>query len=166
VIANSSVAAVKQRDTDVLKDLAKEFNLTYTAFGSPISPEDEPTEGTLTLIDAWGTALEPAPVTPTDGDPVWELFSGTIKAAYNAQRGLEGDNIVVSPGILTGNTGRHAALAYPRRKIDYDSRLKALLGSHAPYLPLLSFRSGHCSWGPHDQRMYAASSFNSNFCCS
>jgi hypothetical protein len=161
VIPNSSVAAVKKRDTDVLKDLANEFNLTYTAFGSQISPEDEPAEGTLTLIDAWGTALEPAPVTPTDGDPVWELFTGTVKATYNAQRGLEGDNIVVSPGILTGNTGRHAALVDPQWKVNYDNRHKALLGTHAPYLPLFSFRSGlsfpSCTRGPHGQRTYAAS---------
>jgi Gly-Xaa carboxypeptidase len=110
VIANSSVAAVKQRDTDVLKDLANEFNLTYTAFGSPISHKDEPAERTLTLTDAWGRGVEPAPVTPTDGDPVWELFSGTVKATYNAQRGLGGDNIVVSPGVLSVNTGGHSAL--------------------------------------------------------
>jgi hypothetical protein len=33
-------------------------------------------------------------------------LSGTIKATFNAHRGLDGaDNIFVSPGILTGNTG-------------------------------------------------------------
>ncbi|KAI0251446.1 carboxypeptidase S [Lactifluus subvellereus] len=105
IATQSSVAAVQQRDTDVLKDLANEFNLSFTAFGSVIFPEDESTEGTLTLTDAYGTALEPAPVTPTDEDSApWQLLSGTIKATYNAQRGLEGDNVVVSPGILGGNT--------------------------------------------------------------
>ncbi|KAF8273163.1 carboxypeptidase S [Lactarius quietus] len=50
----------------------------------------------LTLTDAWGTALEPAPVTPTDGSAPWQLLSGTIKATYNAHRDLEGaDNIIV-----------------------------------------------------------------------
>lgn len=106
--ASSSVAEVQQRDTDVLKALAKEFNLTFTAFGSAISPQDGPTAGSLTLTVAW-EALEPAPVTPTYRDSApWQLLSGTIKAAYNAQRGLEGaDNIIVSPGILSGNTGRY-----------------------------------------------------------
>ena len=63
-LTSSSVVAVQQRDKDVLKHLAKEFNLTYTAFGSAISTEDGPTAGTLTLTDAWGTALEPAQLRP------------------------------------------------------------------------------------------------------
>ncbi|KAH9987511.1 hypothetical protein BJV77DRAFT_1070480 [Russula vinacea] len=84
--------------------LAKEFNLTYTAFGSAISPEDGPTAGSLTLTDAFGTALEPAPVTPVSEDSApWQLFSGTIKATYNAHRGLDGaDNII--EGLQYGST--------------------------------------------------------------
>jgi Gly-Xaa carboxypeptidase len=103
----SSVAAVRQRDRDVPKQLAREFNLTYTAFGSAISTEDGPGVGTLTLTEAWGTHLEPAPITPFGEDSApWQLLSGTIKATFNAHRGLDGaDNIFVSPGILTGNTG-------------------------------------------------------------
>ena len=105
--ANSSVAAVQKRDASLLKHLAKEFNLTYTAFGSVISTEDGLSVGTLTLTDSWGTALEPAPTTPTGEDSApWQLLSGTIKATYNAHRGQEGeDTIIVSPGTATGNTG-------------------------------------------------------------
>jgi Gly-Xaa carboxypeptidase len=112
-LANSSVAVVQERDTNLLEHLAKEFNLTFTAFGSAISTGDGPTAGTLTLTDEWGTALEPAPITPTSEDSApWQLLSGTIKAAFNAHRGLDGDdNILVSPGIMTGNTGRCCCLA-------------------------------------------------------
>ncbi|KAN0102405.1 hypothetical protein V8E52_011977, partial [Russula decolorans] len=53
---------------DVLKQLAREFNITYTAFGLEISTEDGPTAGTLTLTEAWGTPLEPAPITPFGED--------------------------------------------------------------------------------------------------
>ena len=97
-----------QRDTHVLKHLAEEFNLTYTAFGLPISTQDGPAAGTLTLSEAWNTGLEPAPVTPSDEDSApWRLFSGTIKATFNAHRDLDGpNNIFVSPGIMSGNTGR------------------------------------------------------------
>ena len=104
---SSAVAALKERDASLLKHLANEFNLTYTAFGSAITKEDGPSAGTLTLTDAWGTALEPAPITPTGEDSApWQLLSGTIKATYNAHRDLEGrDNVFVSPGIMTGNTG-------------------------------------------------------------
>ncbi|KAI9453418.1 carboxypeptidase S [Lactarius psammicola] len=106
IATQSSVAAVQQRDTDVLKHLAEEFNLTFTAFGLDITPKGTPTAGKLTLTDAWESGLEPAPVTPTDEDSApWRLLSGTIKATYNAHRGLEGaDNIFVSPGVLGGNT--------------------------------------------------------------
>ncbi|KAI9453413.1 hypothetical protein BJY52DRAFT_1289449 [Lactarius psammicola] len=105
VATQSSVAAVQQRDTDILKHLANEFNLTFTAFGSDITPKGAPTAGKLTLTDAWGTSLEPAPVTPTEDSAPWRLLSGTIKATYNAHRGLEGaDHVFVSPGIMSGNT--------------------------------------------------------------
>jgi hypothetical protein len=134
-LAISSVAAVQERDTNLLKHLAKEFNLTYTAFGSSISTGDGPTAGTLTLTDEWDTALEPAPITPTgEGSAPWQLLSGTIKAAFNAHRGLDGDdNIFVSPGIMTGNTGRYslsgllfnAMLMY----MDYHEQTRSIIGN-------------------------------------
>lgn len=109
---DSSTSEVKAHDTALLKSLASKFNLTYTAFGSDIS-ESETSAGTLSLADAWGTALEPAPVTPIgSGDDAkpWQLLSGTIKGTYNAHRGLglganDGDSIAVTPGMPTGNTG-------------------------------------------------------------
>jgi Gly-Xaa carboxypeptidase len=98
---------VQQRDTYVLKHLAEEFNLTYTAFGSQISTQNSPAAGALVLSEAWRTGLEPAPVTPSDEDSApWRLFSGTIKATFSAHRNLDGpNNIFVSPGIMSGNTG-------------------------------------------------------------
>jgi Gly-Xaa carboxypeptidase len=106
MLASSYVVAVRQCDTNVPKHLANVFNLSFTAFGLAIFPGDESTERALTLTDAYGTALEPAPMTPSDEDSApWQLLSGTIKATYNAQRGPEGDNVVVSPGVLSGNTG-------------------------------------------------------------
>ncbi|KAI0272776.1 carboxypeptidase S [Gloeopeniophorella convolvens] len=112
IATQSSVAAVQDRNADILKSLAEEFNLNFTAFGTVNSPEDADYAGTLTLLDRPGTSLEPAPVTPTDEDSApWQLLSGTIKATYNAHRGLEGeDNVIVSPGIMPGNTGRPRVL--------------------------------------------------------
>jgi Gly-Xaa carboxypeptidase len=108
IATESSVGAVKEHDTALLKKLAHEFNLTYSAFGSAISPqagELAPSKGTLTLSDAWGTGLEPAPVTPTGKSPAFVLLSGTIKATYNAHRGLEGDKTIgIAPSIMSGNT--------------------------------------------------------------
>ena len=140
-LASSSVSAVQQRDTDVLKHLAKEFNLTYTAFGLEISTEDGPAAGTLTLTHAFGTVLEPAPVTPTSEDSApWQLLSGTIKATFNAHRDLDGaDNIIVSPGIMSGNTGRCTSPVRYRSEVDSMGiihRYEALLEPHAPHCPV------------------------------
>jgi len=103
----SSVSVTQQRDIDLLRGLAHHFNLTFTAFGKLISPAGSPAYGTLTLDDAFGHALEPAPVTPTGEDAVpYRIISGTIKATYNAHRSLEGgDNVIVTPAIMSGNTG-------------------------------------------------------------
>ncbi|KAI0675538.1 carboxypeptidase S [Trametes maxima] len=104
IATDSSVGAVKEHDTTLLKSLAQEFNLSYTAFGSQITGGDGNAYGTLTISDAWGHPLEPAPISPIDA-PEYALLSGTIKATYNAHRKLEGDNnIIVAPGIMSGNT--------------------------------------------------------------
>jgi Gly-Xaa carboxypeptidase len=140
---SSSVAAVQQRDTLVLKHLAKEFNLTYTAFGSAISTQDGPAAGALVLSELWRTGLEPAPVTPSDEDSApWRLFSGTIKATFNAHRDLDGpNNIFVSPGIMSGNTGECTRPVRVQSKLDNINvgrchRYEVLLESHAPHLPV------------------------------
>ena len=147
-LASSSVSAVQERDTDVLKHLAKEFNLTYTAFGSEISNEG-PAAGTLTLTHAFGTVLEPAPVTPTSEDSApWQLLSGTIKATFNAHRGLDGaDNIIVSPGTMPGNTGRCTSpVCYKSiSKLDRMGmihRYEVLLEPYAPHCPVQPSRRG------------------------
>ncbi|KAI0322814.1 carboxypeptidase S [Amylostereum chailletii] len=106
IATQSSIEATQDRDTALSKALAEKFNLTFTAFGTSVSSPDAPAYGTLTLEDAWGTALKPAPITPTDADAVpFRILSGTIRATYDAHRDLKGgDNIFVSPGIMSGNT--------------------------------------------------------------
>src|SRR5258708_29303351 len=141
---SSSVGAVQQRDTDVLKESAKDFNLTYTAFGSEISSEDDPA-GLLTLTEARGAPLEPAPVTPTDeNSALWQLLNGTIKATYNAHRGLDGENnIFVSPGVITANTGGCTRLVCGRSKVDNTimgrcSQIRGTIGTSRATLPSTS----------------------------
>lgn len=108
-------------DTDRIIPLAARFNLSLTAFGEVITPADTPAYGTVTLSDAWGNQLAPAPVTPTGADAVpYKVLSGTIKATFDSHRAagfgltdgqeIENETIVVSPGIMTGNTGTFFAL--------------------------------------------------------
>ncbi|KAL1744843.1 hypothetical protein HDZ31DRAFT_63733 [Schizophyllum fasciatum] len=129
ISTQSSVGETTTYDTKRLSALAEKFNLTYTAFGELVSHADAPSAGSLTLSAAFTTPLEPAPVTPTDLDSrPWRLLSGTIKTAFNAQRGLEGsDNIIVAPGMGTGNTGGYLRSVWPSRTLGdqgkhYDTR--------------------------------------------
>ncbi|KAK0238696.1 hypothetical protein EDD85DRAFT_827812 [Armillaria nabsnona] len=103
----SSVAETQDHDIATVRKLAHKFNLTFAAFGESITEAGALSKGSLTLSDAFGTALEPAPRTPLYGDEAvpWRLLSGTIKSTYNAHRSITGnDNIAVSPGMSTGNT--------------------------------------------------------------
>ncbi|KAF7370753.1 Gly-X carboxypeptidase [Mycena sanguinolenta] len=106
IATTSSVHETMAHDTALLAGLAARFNLSYTAFGDALSKDGS---GTLTLKDAYGTSLEPAPVSPIagKGSEAYQLLSGTIKATYAAHRGLDlnsHEGIVVAPGMSTSNT--------------------------------------------------------------
>jgi Gly-Xaa carboxypeptidase len=108
----SSLAAIRERDTELLKDLAQQYNLSFTSFGEEISrSSDAPFYGALTLNEAFHRGLEPAPITPTEDAKPYALLSGTIKTTFNSYRNLtaeEGETdkgIKVAPGMMTGNTG-------------------------------------------------------------
>ncbi|KAI6117456.1 hypothetical protein EV401DRAFT_2197705 [Pisolithus croceorrhizus] len=106
ISTESSVAETEAHDTDVLKSLASRFNLTYTAFRE--KRRSILTYGNLTLSEIFEKGgLEPAPTTPFEGDDAtpYRILSGSIKTTFNRHRGIEGDDvIVVSPGIMPGNT--------------------------------------------------------------
>ena len=75
------------------KGVAEKYNLTLHAF-------DEAKEVPFSIsLSAANTTLEPAPVTPTNIDPVtaYSILSGTTRALY-------GKEVIMSPGIMTGNT--------------------------------------------------------------
>ncbi|KAF8494750.1 carboxypeptidase S [Hysterangium stoloniferum] len=103
IATDSSVDAVKERVTAVLAPLASKHNLSLTSFGIDMT-SSEGAYGSLKLTDAFGTALEPAPVSPIGPqDGPWAVLSATITAnllesEYGAKK------IVVAPGIMSGNT--------------------------------------------------------------
>ncbi|KAI3390710.1 hypothetical protein diail_8800, partial [Diaporthe ilicicola] len=67
-------------------------------------PEDD-TDGetphSITLKTALHTLLEPVPISPTsvaeDQVTAWEVLAGTTRALY-------GEEVIVTPGLSTGNT--------------------------------------------------------------
>ena len=84
---------VKEKSTKLADAIAKKYNLTLHAFDNII---DAPSSIMLSLSK---NTLEVAPVTPSSVDPVspYTILAGTTRALY-------GEDIIVSPGIMTGNT--------------------------------------------------------------
>lgn len=80
--------------TSLARPLAEKYNLTLHAF-------DNVTEAPLSIsLFPSETTLRVAPVTPTELDIVspYSILAGTTRALY-------GEEIVVAPGMMTGNTG-------------------------------------------------------------
>lgn len=105
----SSVAELIQRYTDVLSPVTSSLNLTLNSFGTVIPTSTTPI-GEVKLTDAYGTALNPAPVTPTDlSSGPWRLLSGTIlstlASSLRTENGTEfakENKAVVAPGLSLG----------------------------------------------------------------
>ena len=92
-------------DTELVQLMAERFNLSLTAFGNIISNPSVPYYGSAVLSNRWGSQLDPSPISPYKDSIAFDVLSGTIKTAYKAHRGLEGnDDIKVYPGYMTGNT--------------------------------------------------------------
>ena len=131
----SSANQVKSRDTNLLKPLANVFNLSYVAFGTNITDPMAPAYGSLNLSGK--KLLDPAPITPIDSAAPFELLSGTIKAAFNSHRGIDGDaTIIISPGISSGNTGKHHSAFGLCACYSVIRRYEALLEPYTSYLPV------------------------------
>ncbi|KAF1994951.1 vacuolar carboxypeptidase-like protein Cps1 [Amniculicola lignicola CBS 123094] len=90
----SSSAAILSKVASLAAKVATKYNLALTPFNGTESPSSI----TLSYRD---TVLEPAPVTPTkpSGSEVipYQVLSGTTRALY-------GEDLLVAPGIMTGNT--------------------------------------------------------------
>lgn len=87
----SSSSAILNHITSLALRVALKYNLTLT----PFNGTEVPSSITLTARD---TKLEPAPVTPTSKSPSpFSVLSGTTRALY-------GKELLVAPGIMTGNT--------------------------------------------------------------
>jgi Gly-Xaa carboxypeptidase len=79
--------------TSLAAPLAKKYNLTLHAFDGTV-------EAPLSIsLSKSPNTLDVAPVTPTNVDVVspYAVLAGTVRAVY-------GEEIIVAPGIMTGNT--------------------------------------------------------------
>jgi Gly-Xaa carboxypeptidase len=73
-------------------EVAKKYNLSLHAFDG----KEEPSS---IMLEATKGTLEVAPVTPSDAsiESPYKVLAGTVRALY-------GEEVIVTPGIMTGNT--------------------------------------------------------------
>ncbi|KAH9936403.1 uncharacterized protein B0H18DRAFT_973711, partial [Fomitopsis serialis] len=79
-----SVDTVKLHIAQTVGPTANSFNLSVDAFGVQYGDlSEESAFGHLQMSDAYGTQLEPAPVTPTFGSGPYELLAGAVIGALS-----------------------------------------------------------------------------------
>ncbi|KAI0369802.1 carboxypeptidase S [Pilatotrama ljubarskyi] len=104
---HSSVDALKKRITRVVQPVAERFGLDLDAFGEKtvVTTGTGQSSGKLRISDAFGTALEPAPITPMGDSGPFQLLSGTIIGVLGASNRTGYDKkTYIAPGMSTGNT--------------------------------------------------------------
>lgn len=84
--------------------MANSFNISVDAFGTHYGNLSmEGAFGHLQLSDAYGTQLEPAPVTPTFGSGPYELLAGTVISALgSSNRTNIPKKVFLAPSLSTG----------------------------------------------------------------
>lgn len=135
IAEHDSVAAVQAHMTKVILPVAQKYDLSLDAFGTNVTAGSG-AGGHVALSDAWGTALEPSPVTPTGkGDP-YQILAGTIKATIESAQGYKAKGVVVAPLLPTGNTGRSCYQSRYFMMTDLSYRHEVLLECDQKYLPV------------------------------
>ncbi|KAF8845156.1 carboxypeptidase S [Paxillus ammoniavirescens] len=92
---HSSVGELQQHLTDILYPVVSKYDLTLNAFGRVVHTGQG---GVVTLSDAYGSALEPSPVTPAGFGP-YSILGGTIKATMESSDFYNVTSIVVAPSL-------------------------------------------------------------------
>jgi Gly-Xaa carboxypeptidase len=106
IAPHDSLDIIKTHIRLLAEPIVRKHNLELVDFdGSNTSAPDasRSSSGTLTLRSV--NDLRPAPISPTDiADPVWALFSGTIRSVFETVASLKGKTVVPVGDIMLGNT--------------------------------------------------------------
>ncbi len=95
------MADVHRHLTDILHPVAVQFNLELDAFGVNVTAGSGE-GGRISLRTAFGSILEPSPVTPTGLSEPFAILSGTIKAVVGNSGVHPSKGVVVSPSLALG----------------------------------------------------------------
>ncbi|KAH9921729.1 carboxypeptidase S [Epithele typhae] len=102
---HSSIAELQARIASVAAPVAARFGLALDAFGRTVIAGAGEEAGAMRIEDAWGTALEPAPLTPMGESGPFRLLSGTIVGVLGASNRTGYDKkTFIAPSMSTGNT--------------------------------------------------------------
>lgn len=107
----SSVLDLQTRTIKILVPVAERYNLTLTAFGKNVTAGTD-TGGHIALSDAFGTGLNPSPMTPTGQSPPFSLLAGTIVSAFQSSPAYKNSSVVVQPSYALGEW----SLPFPQLK--------------------------------------------------
>ncbi len=113
IAPQDSLKIVKDKITDLLEPIARKHNIKVEGFGSGKSSEDKTkASDNKDISSSFGTLylnslndLSPSPISPTDiQNPIWHIFSGTIRQVFEDTKTLEGKKVVPVGDIIQGNT--------------------------------------------------------------
>lgn len=113
IAPHESLDFVKSKISDLVEPIARKHNVKVEGFGGTRSGERQnaasdneeagPSFGTLYLYNLQD--LSPSPISPTDlQNPVWHIFSGTIRQVFEDTETLKGKKVVPVGDIMQGNT--------------------------------------------------------------
>jgi Gly-Xaa carboxypeptidase len=106
IAPHDSLDIIKTHIRHLAEPIVRKHNLELVDFhGSNTSSPDasRSSNGTLTLRSV--NDLRPAPISPTDvANPVWALFSGTIRSVFETVASLKGKTVVPVGDMMLGNT--------------------------------------------------------------
>ncbi|KAG7195013.1 Gly-Xaa carboxypeptidase [Scheffersomyces spartinae] len=101
ISVDSSVEQVKQHFSDRVLKIAKKHNITLESYGEIVY---QGSTHSKFIVETFGEALEPAPVSPFN-DTVWDYLVGTTRHVFEdlVIKNLT-EPIIVAPAIMPANT--------------------------------------------------------------
>ncbi|KAK8166695.1 vacuolar carboxypeptidase [Phyllosticta citrichinensis] len=103
IASHDSVDKVKDNAAKLLRPIAHKHHLSLDAFGFSDAPSEKRGAGSVTINTT--LYMPPAPISPTSLDnPVWNLFSGTIRQVFEDVPEYKDKTVVPVGDIMTGNT--------------------------------------------------------------
>ena len=113
IAPQDSLDIVKTKIANLLEPIAHRHNVKIEGFGSDGGSENMKNAGDKKdASSSFGTLyldslqdLSPSPISPTDiQNPVWHIFSGTIRQVFESTESLEGKKVIPVGDIMQGNT--------------------------------------------------------------